>query len=254
MSGSFRVESLTSSEFLKEIHYLFWRAPFNNKGAHDCGWGCRDHAAIVTLLLRNFNIPSFLCSGRMALVTGPNGGPRSYGYTVDVHSWTFVEGIGWLDISIRVPRQIAPWGKWKIEGLIGTSIQANLPTLFSVVKSSAEFENDLEAAKCVPGGRAAIYHIQGHQPGHTLSIDNLTRWVDSPHSRRVAAEFPSDPIIYLKAAYHLYMLIEGRRETLTSLPKAEVWKHISQISDEAVLSSMPRVLRPTAAAGLRTPR
>ena len=59
----------------------------------------------------------------------------------------------------------------------------------------------------------------------------------------MAAEFASDRMIYLKAAYHLLMLLEGKRETLTTIVKSEVWRYISRISDEEVISAMPTLCK-----------
>ena len=239
MSGSFRVESLHSEIFLKEIHYLLWRAPFRNNGVPDCGWNCRDHALIVALLLRNFGIQSGVCFGKMALVTGPDGNERPAINAIDPHSWNFIPGADWLDTSVRVPREVSSWRHWKVDSVFGRSVQANLATTHSVMKSPVDFENNVNAAKNSPGARALIYLVQGITDADKIPLDDLNRWVNSPHSRRMAAEFASDRLIYLKAAYHLLMLLEGKRETLTTIVKSEVWRHISRISDEEVISAMP---------------
>lgn len=241
MSGLFRVESLHSDEFLREIHHLLWRAPFSNNGAPDCGWNCRDHALIVSLLLRHFEIPSCVCFGKLALVTGPNGRERPYGNSVDPHAWNFIPGSGSLDTSIRVPRKIAAWKNWEIEGVFAGAVRGNLPATHLITDSSIAFESGVNAASCEPGGRSLIYQIQGITESEKIPLDDLILWVDSPHSRRMATKFASDRLIYIKAAYHLRMLLEGRRQTLTGVWKTEVWDHISRISDDEVLSSMPKL-------------
>jgi hypothetical protein len=146
MSGSFCVESLYSEEFVEEIHHLLWQAPFNNKGAMDAGWNCRDHALIVALLLRNFGIPSFVCFGKMMLVTGPNGNERSLGDSVNPHSWNFIQEADWLDVSVRASRQFSSWRDWKIEGVFGGIVRANLATTHLITKSYIDFENGVNAA------------------------------------------------------------------------------------------------------------
>jgi len=245
MSGSFRVESLHSERFLKEIHYLLWRAPFRNNGVQDSGWNCRDHAVIVALLLRNFGIQSGVCFGKMALVTGPNGKEQPIGNVVNPHSWNFISGADWLDASVRIPREIPSWRSWKVDGVFGKSAYANLETTLSVMKSPVDFENSVNEASKNPGGRALIYQMPQNNiiPADKIPLDDLPRWVNSPHSRRIAAEFASDRIIYLKAAYHLLMLIENKRETLTTIEKSGIWHHISRIPDEQVFSAMPQMCK-----------
>jgi hypothetical protein len=83
--------------------------------------------------------------------------------------------------------------------------------------------------------------MQGIVEAEKIPLGDLTRWVNSPRSRWIATKFATDRIIYVKAAYHLLKVLEGRRDTLTTIVKSEAWHHISLISDDEVISSMPRL-------------
>ena len=220
------IQSIFCPKFLAEIHHLLWTKKFNNRGRRDEGWSCRDHSAIVALLLQLLGIPSNVCFGKLMMITGPIGTDRPYGLDVNPHRWNFVEETGHIDLSVRVPKnQFPTWDNWEIDAVVGSKVQSEPATKFLLATSERSYHDHIAPATHLRDNRVLIYKLEKSVPVRSIPMDNLVGWIESPLGCRLQGEFQSGPLIYMQALYHLWMFIQGERETLTIVCKNEAWEH-----------------------------
>src|SRR5258707_15746135 len=114
---------LASEGFLAEIHHLLWTKKFKNRGKVDPGWQCRDHALIVSTLLKLLGHESSVHHGRLMMSTGPDDYDKPYGNDVQPHSWNFISDLGIVDLSLRVPKyQFPTWCEWQINAVFASNV------------------------------------------------------------------------------------------------------------------------------------
>jgi hypothetical protein len=71
--------ALTQFRLINEIHFLLWRAPFQNQNSWDAGWMCREHALIVASLGALSTKASNACNPVCHCTVSDSPAPLDYG-------------------------------------------------------------------------------------------------------------------------------------------------------------------------------
>jgi hypothetical protein len=229
------LQELVSESFLTEIHHLLWTKKFKNKGKLDLGWHCRDHALILDALAKLLGHESIVHHGRLMMSTGPHKQDRPYGNEVEHHTWTFIEGLGLVDLSLRVPRdQFPTWRDWQISAVFGNKVIPQDGTSVFLLDTPQGYDRAVAISTHAASERRLIYHRIREEPFDLINLNQASGWVHSPLSDELEDNFRLGSTIYRGAIFHLHELLHGRRASLTTLSHYNAWKTIAEIPEETL--------------------
>ena len=120
-----RIRALRDPEFQAELHALLSIDAFDNHGAWDGGWSCRDHTAVVGAFLMVAGFDLTILHGRCYFVQGPTADrwpPVAVGRDLAAgagHTWLGVDGLGHVDLSPKLGLSHDGWRAISSMGIIG---------------------------------------------------------------------------------------------------------------------------------------
>ena len=234
------VDQLLAGPAVGELHALLWTKPRVNKGKFDPGWSCREHAAAIAALLTLEGVHVRIRHGRSVFMQGATGNAPPVGFGQEAsdgfdprprHTWTWVDGLGDLDVSPRLQERLDRWRPLDTRfGILGSTWPVTgLQTDAVVCTTRADYENAVNRASHLRDAGRAIYLVEREEPFEPgLLIDGRTR-LDSPLTPQVMAS--AGPNGYVKLVVHVRGVLAGQRRSLASVSFGRAWQLIGQIPD-----------------------
>ncbi|GAA6159200.1 hypothetical protein NBRC116589_13740 [Ruegeria sp. HU-ET01832] len=223
-------KALLDRRLRAELDCLLRVRPFMNEGKRDEGWMCREHSLIVACIAALKGFVPHICWGKM-FVTGADYETGELKHLrVDTHSWNAIDDFGFLDLSISLKNgEHSGWRNWKANCMLQNKLypQDNADFFYFVSHDRARFEH------------AATLSIQTKKPtiaylGEEIAIlasDYLrgsTKYVNSPLTDELKSLPKFDETIYLKAAWHVWLVLNRKTKPLQGVSRLEAWSHISE--------------------------
>jgi hypothetical protein len=224
------IEIIVSKAFLSEIHKLLWIAPLVNKGVPDGGWSCREHALLVSILLRLHALPSAIVFGKAMFVQGPKDNQVPLLRGIDtrqqgMHAWLHIEGLGLLDISPNLERFDA-WAGIPFDCIVCDRWMPPDSGRIFQCASLSDYDRQIAEATHANGENRAIYWEAERKHLGASIIRDAARFADSPLSNRLKQEHGGD--ILVKAALHIIDRSSGRGRSLAGVSQSKAWRIIAE--------------------------
>jgi len=229
------LRNLHSVPFLREIHHFLWTEPSTVAGTDDAGWSCRDHAWVTAFLAKSLGHKPLLFHGEAHFVKGPSGASGSVSLRQAPHSWVLIEGVGAVDLSTRAD--------WIISG---HPYRIPITCIFADAwiprrKGSAfflddadEYERAVEDLHKRRNETTAIYRTDEAEHVHAGQVTRAAGWIRSPLTVRLDALYGNPSDLYCALVLHLRAVLEGRADSLTTLPPAQAWATLAQTRSGAI--------------------
>jgi hypothetical protein len=235
MARQVQLKDLFSDRFLREIHHLLWLEASTAGAAMDGGWNCRDHAWISALLSLALGHTASLVSGEAFFSKDATAASSANSFHVKPHNWTWIHGVGAIDLSVKPVSRIA-----------GNEFQVPIKCIFASEwiprrKNSAYFLQDAaqfaHAVEVIPGqhGQAtAIYLASEAEYPHVGHLSRAAGWIGSALTDWLDAVYGNPSDIYASLFLHLGAFLEGRARSLAVLPFEKAWAVIASEREGAI--------------------
>jgi hypothetical protein len=221
------IRSLLSRAFRDELHRLLWMEPFVNRGEHDGGWSCRDHAVVLGLFLAVHGLPASLARGKCMFVQGPRGSrpPVALGQELAQSA-----DHAWLELADRIldlsPNLSATgrsaWPGAEFQGIVFDEWQPKGAGRLERCGDPYSYDHAVARATHIEGALVAVYYRAMLVPTDHSSLVNLAAKLDSPLADRVYPEHGRQA--YLAATAHLCEFAGGRARPIAGLSQRKAWR------------------------------
>lgn len=235
MNSRIPLRTFNDERFLRELHHLLWTPPQLIGTTMDAGWGCRDHALMVGILLESFGHKAMLIHGEALFVRGPTGRAASICYTQRPHNWLLVEGAGAVDLSIkpefdssgeriRFPLHSVFANQWIPRGK-GRVFFIDDAASFALAETNLPQQRNHATAVYLT--REAEHIHQGH-------ITHSAGWIGSALTRMLDTRYGNPVALYAALLLHLHAFVAGHAAGLSALPFDESWDRLAAQQEGAV--------------------
>ena len=219
---------LGTSAFKNEInHLLHTQGHLGSDGVFDPGWNSRDHALVMTLLLKRSGTYPKVATGKCRYVQGPYLKNSSFGigqrddYGID-HNWIVDQKFGLIDVSTLLESKKhlfraafngvfgqvwLPQGKERVKVVVCTDFPA--------------YEQEIEKAARLNGLSTAVYMHAKDQEVTDKIVESPFKFLRSHLSVELKKRFGS--AFYPAVAHHLQGFMRGERDSLKREEKLRAW-------------------------------
>ena len=208
----------------REIHHFLWVPRFFNlrSKVRDEGLMCRDHALVITALLKRLGVMADVATGRMAMVSGPSGTSQPRGMLFVPHAWTMTDH-GVVDFSIRVAPVHNEWREWNIDHVIHDKVIGTPVTTVRSCGTERAYENLIALATHAQSQYQIIYHYEMTVRPEIEDCYPNSRFLDSKISDHLKRWFPQDQLLYHLLVEHLMLIGAGSVKTLVGCSQRSAW-------------------------------
>ena len=234
MGRQAQLKDLFSDRFLREIHHLLWLEASAAGAAVDGGWNCRDHAWVTTLLSLTLGRTATLVAGEAFFSKGATAESPASSFHVNPHHWTWVDGVGAIDLSVKPVSRIE-----------GTDFRVPIRCIYASEwiprrKNSVYFLEDraqfARAMEELPARRkqAAVYLACESEYPHAGHLSHAAGWIGSALTNWLDARYRNPSDIYAALFLHLRAFLEERARSLADLPFENSWAALAADREGAI--------------------
>jgi hypothetical protein len=250
----FQLRQLVAASFLRELHHLLWTESRMVDNQVDAGWNCRDHAWILSFLLRSFGFENAVAHGEAFFAAGPAAKRPTISYAQTPHSWILVKDLGHIDLSIKpdfvsagdvfsVPIAWVFLNKASVGNKCDTRFFSDAAayrrTIGNTIDQLPERRNHISAAYCISG-----YEILGSD-----HLEFAAGWLRSGLADRLGARYGNPSRLYAALLEHLRGILHGTTPGLSALSFDDAWAVLAERQHhpaEQPLRAMTPRTRPAA--------
>lgn len=221
------LRQLIAPTFLRELHHFLWTEPCMVNNQVDAGWNCRDHAWILSFLLRFFGIESVVAHGEAYFAAGPTARQTAISYDQAPHSWLVIRNLGAIDLSIKPAFTIA-------ENLYSVPIQwvflGNAAPAGCETRFFSEDGAYRKAVEQLPAQRNKIGAAYLSRQYESLGEEHFrfaAGWIGSSLSCLLGTRDNDPSWLYAALLRHLIDFIQGRTRSLAALPFRDAWAAVA---------------------------
>ena len=214
--------------FKKEINHLLYSNSYTGTdGEFDAGWNSRDHALVMTLMLKSGDTYPKIASGKCMFVQGPFAGNAAFGigqedYYKSGHNWLIHSKFGIIDVS---PSLQSKAHRFRV-AFNGVFNRVWLPpgkdrVSVVVCRDPNEYVAEIEKANHAMAHSTAVYlHVDDIEVTEKL-IKSPFKLLNSRFSTEIKSRFGSD--FYPAVAKHLHDFVLGKSSSLISEGRVKAW-------------------------------
>jgi len=214
--------------FKKEINHLLYSNSFTGSdGEFDAGWNSRDHALVMSLMLKAGHTYPKIANGKCMFVQGPVSGNAAFSIGQDSHqkighNWLVHSKFGLIDVS---PSLLTKEHRFR-DAFNGVFNRVWLPPgkeRVSVVlcDDPHDYEEEIKNARHKMAHSTAVYlHLDNHEVTEKLIISPF-KFLNSRFSTEIKQRFGPD--FYPAVAKHLHDFVLGKADSLMSQGKLKAW-------------------------------
>ena len=223
-----------------EMSHLFRCAPFKNGDKRDEGWMCRDHSFVIACIAALRGFVPHICWGKMFL-TGHDfhtGGIRQI--QISEHSWNDVDNFGFVDMSINLDNsEENGWQGWSSKCMLQSKLYPCVDESFRYFVSG-QYSDFCAASDASIANRKKTIAYYGEKIAilATDYAEGSVGYINSPLTDELKELSEFNDEIYMRAAWHVWLVSNRRARPLTSIPKPEAWAFIASNYQEGVKSIM----------------
>lgn len=229
MASNFQLRQLISASFLHELHHFLWTDTRMVGDSVDAGWNCRDHAWIITFLLRAFGHESVVAHGKAFYASGPTGKRATISYSQQPHSWVMIRKLGAIDLSIK-PEFISAGDVFQVPidwvFLNKAGAKTRCDTLF--FSEDAAYQNAVTHLPLRRNQAAVAYRtmeVELLDDGH---FPFAAGWTRSSLCDRLGLRHGDPSLLYTALLMHLIEFIRGNARSLAALPFDDAWAVLAE--------------------------
>lgn len=237
-----QVGALLSGPVPDELSALVFVEPFRDEhGRSDTGWSCREHAVVLSALLKSKGSSTHVVNGLNAFVQGPTASgarPAMLGNEADYegfgHSWAWLDGYGPIDISPRLNMRYPALGGWwrPVDarfGVVGTTwaVGGGVKRALGISISRPQFQQQIAQGSHRVDTVMAVYWEQERKAFDAGWLIDPLAFVNSPLTRRLVSLAGAS--CYLKLATHLHLVDQGKAEPVGHLKFAKAWARVNRV-------------------------
>lgn len=224
MARQAQLKDLFSDRFLREIHHLLWLEASAAGAAVDGGWNCRDHAWVTALLSLTLGRTATLVAGEAFFSKGATAESPASSFHVNPHHWTWVDGVGAIDLSVK-----------PISRIEGTDFRVPIRCIFAsewiprrknnayFLENRAQFVRAMEELPGRGNQTAAVYLANESEYPHVGHLSHAAGWIGSAMTAWLDARYGNPSDIYAALFIHLRAFLEERTRSLADLPFEDSW-------------------------------
>lgn len=198
---------------------------------------CRDHALVVTALLRRLGVTADIAIGRMAMVSGPSQTKQPRGLTLVPHAWTMTDN-GVVDFSVKVSERHSEWREWRIDYVLYDQVVGTPGTTLRTCGTELAYEKLIALATHAQSQNQIIYCYEKTARPDVKDYYPNSKFLDSKISEHLKRWFPRDQHLYHCLIEHLAQVGTRSAESMAELPQKAAWKELRARYAEGPLSEL----------------
>jgi hypothetical protein len=221
----------------REIHHFLWVSPFFNSHCklRDEGLMCRDHALVITALLKRLGVTADIAIGRMAMISGPSQTKQPRAMTFVPHAWTMTDH-GVVDFSVKVSAVHSEWREWHIDYVLYDEVVGIPGTSIRTCGTERAYENLIALATYAQSQNQIIYYYEETVRPDVKDYYPNSRFLASKISELVKRWFPRDRHLYYLLIEHLARVGTRSAESMAGFPQKAAWAELRARYAEGALA------------------
>ncbi len=224
MAAPFQLRQLISAPFLQELHHFLWTETRMVDDHVDAGWNCRDHAWILSFLLRTHGIDCVVAHGEAFFAMGPTAKRPATSYGQQPHSWIVARNLGAIDLSIK-PEFCSAGDVFQlpIEWVFLNRAGAKIRCDAQFFNADGPFRLAAENLPLRRNQAGAAYRVREIEWLETDHGGFAADWIRSPLSDKLGTRYGRQSGPYAALLMHLESFLRGDARSLAALSFDEAW-------------------------------
>lgn len=229
---------LADATLRNELNTALWMDSFLKDGFVDQGWNCRDHAWTTALLACCSGSGGYVIHGEASFIWRGTNEPVPF--RVVQHSWTAIDGIGFVDLSLKPAVRLRSGEDLPLSPVVGNSFLSSGHGTVHITNDENEYRDTINShLRSMPecGEVASLYLAREIDTPLRSYVTDAPAFINSPLTDHLKETYGHAP--YAGLVLHLRDVAGGRCQPCGEQGPERIWSRIIEVyadATEAVLS------------------